>query len=142
MPPPPTPRPRPPFKAPPPEPSPSRSPVLDNPLSVVHPALEMTTPVLMDPALQRFITESDEQWFNALGNVQSVMTADGHQWRIHMALPGMQCLVVTGLVTAVGVYPRPRPKGGFGPTRRRDAESPRPEPFARRGTGHAERTNP
>ena len=102
----------------------------------------MTTPVLMDPALQRFITEADEQWFNVLGNFQSVMTAQGHQWRIHMALPGMQCLVLTGLVTAVGVYPRPGPRGGLGPTRRRDADPPRPAPFARRGAAHANGTKP
>lgn len=96
----------------------------------------------MDPALGRFVVETEEQWFDCVGHVESVMSAEGQQWRIHMALPGMQCLIVTALVTSVGVYPRPRARGGFGPSRRRDADPARPEPFARRGPVAHEETNP
>lgn len=124
-------RPPPPFMHRPPLPQRSRSPAVETPLCAAHPAYDLTRPVLMDQALHRYRSEAHEEWFDSVGHIESVLTPEGQQWRVHMALPGPACLVVTALVTAVGVYQPSDQRTAFGPVRRRDWQEPMPEPFAR-----------
>ena len=122
---------QPPFKQPPTSPPPRLAGGEHPPLWLVHPAFELTRPVLMDFALHEYLLEAENEWFDSVGHIESVMTPEGQQWRMHMALPGKACLVVTGLVTAVGVYQRPQGITGYGPVRRWEMQEPVPEPYAR-----------